>query len=292
MIQLQVVSISVLWFCLFLFNACKAQNGFAENAKLSNDSLLWGPYRPNLYFGIRPRLPKSLLTGLLWARVDSFDAVQHSMLVYLVHSPSFCSKIKPSAGILLTIAEDFRHTCEQNEMAGYGWDEYDVRHGGRQTIHDEGNSIDITTEFIKIPGGQHGGSWGVRIKGNPRENAPQQLYTTMVFYAGMEGFGSLSVKNQENELGIVGPVIMEGSTTELGHFTLEITQGPTTNRHPQPSHPSYAAKPLDRTRVLSLKIPEVNLWQTKRRSEPLQKVLIAYFGRFILIWVKLFFSKT
>lgn len=83
MFQLQVVLISVLCYFLFLFNACTAQNGFTENAKLSNDSLLWGPYRPNLYFGIRPRLPKSLLTGLLWAKVDSFDAAQHSMLVYL-----------------------------------------------------------------------------------------------------------------------------------------------------------------------------------------------------------------
>lgn len=168
--------------------------------------------------------------------------------------------------------EDFRHTCEQNEMAGYGWDEYDVRYGGRQTIHDAGNAVDITTEFVKFPGGQHGGSWGVRIKGTPRDNAPQQLYTTIVFYAGMEGFGSLSLKNREDELGIVGPVIMEGSTNELGRFTLEITEGPTTNRHPQPSHPSYAAKPLDRTRVLSLTIPEGNLWQTKRRFKSLYEV--------------------
>ena len=41
-------------------------------------------------------------------------------------------------------------------MAGYGWDDYDVRNGGRQTIHDEGNNIDIQTEFIKVEGGQHG----------------------------------------------------------------------------------------------------------------------------------------
>lgn len=32
----------------------------------SNDSLLWGTYRPNLYFGLRPRLPATLLTGLMW----------------------------------------------------------------------------------------------------------------------------------------------------------------------------------------------------------------------------------
>ncbi len=46
--------------------------------KASNASLLWGPYRPNLYFGVRPRIPKSLLTGLLWARVEDFQSVQNS----------------------------------------------------------------------------------------------------------------------------------------------------------------------------------------------------------------------
>lgn len=54
------------------------QEVLAENAKVSNESLLWGPYRPNLYFGVRPRIPKSLLTGLLWAKVDSFQGVQNS----------------------------------------------------------------------------------------------------------------------------------------------------------------------------------------------------------------------
>ena len=38
-------------------------------------------------------------------------------------------------------------------MRGYGWDEYDARLGGKQTIYDEGNGIDITTTFVKIPGG-------------------------------------------------------------------------------------------------------------------------------------------
>ena len=50
----------------------------SANGVASNGSLLWGPYRPNLYFGIRPRIPKSLLIGLMWARVDHFATVQNS----------------------------------------------------------------------------------------------------------------------------------------------------------------------------------------------------------------------
>ncbi len=63
---------------LHISSAEATQEVLAENSKLSNDSLLWGPYRPNLYFGVRPRIPKSLTTGLLWAKVDNFQGVQNS----------------------------------------------------------------------------------------------------------------------------------------------------------------------------------------------------------------------
>jgi len=49
-----------------------------QNTTLRDDSLLWGPYRPNLYFGVRPRLPKSLSTGLMWTRVDDYNDIQTS----------------------------------------------------------------------------------------------------------------------------------------------------------------------------------------------------------------------
>ena len=160
---------------------------------------------------------------------------------------------------------DFRHTCEQNEgMAGYGWDEYDVRHGGRQTIHDAGNNIDITTEFVKFPGGDHGGNWGVRVRGAPREDAPAHLMTTVVFYAAMEGFGSLGVANEKDDLGFEGTVTLEGQSNELGDFKIDITEGPETNGHPPPSHQAYAEKPLDRTMVASFQVPEQAIWQVKR----------------------------
>jgi hypothetical protein len=53
----------------------------AEIEKASNDSLLWGPYRPNLYFGVRPRIPKSLMGGLLWTKVED-HTVQHSKSIF------------------------------------------------------------------------------------------------------------------------------------------------------------------------------------------------------------------
>ena len=68
-----------LLLVLFLSHtAATDQTVLSKNAKLSNESLLWGPYRPNLYFGVKPRLPKSISTGLLWAKVDDFRGAQES----------------------------------------------------------------------------------------------------------------------------------------------------------------------------------------------------------------------
>lgn len=71
---------AVLFFGNSFFShvAAEDQRVLTEDAKLSNESLLWGPYRPNLYFGVKPRIPKSLSTGLLWAKVDDFQSVQQS----------------------------------------------------------------------------------------------------------------------------------------------------------------------------------------------------------------------
>lgn len=51
----------------------------AEIGRQNNQSLLWGPYKPNVYFGVRPRAPEGLWTGLMWSKVDDYQEVQHGM---------------------------------------------------------------------------------------------------------------------------------------------------------------------------------------------------------------------
>ncbi|KAL3257751.1 hypothetical protein ABHI18_006579 [Aspergillus niger] len=209
----------------------------SEVARANNQSLLWGPYKPNLYFGVRPRIPNSLFAGLMWAKVDNYATAQ----------------------------QNFRHTCEQNEgMAGYGWDEYDIRKGGRQTIHDAGNSLDLTIDFVKVPGGQHGGSWAARVKGVPRGDADPDQPTSVLFYAGLEGLGNLGVEGEpEDPRGFTGDVKLGGFTTDLGDFSIDVTSGPESNEYPEHGHPTYDEKPLDRTLVSSLTMHPEQLWQTK-----------------------------
>jgi mannosyl-oligosaccharide glucosidase len=59
-----------------------------------------------------------------------------------------------------------RHACNQgDELDTYGWIAYDPRAGGVQVIKDGKNNLELTTEFLMIPGGKNGGSWAARIKG-------------------------------------------------------------------------------------------------------------------------------
>jgi mannosyl-oligosaccharide glucosidase len=64
--------------CLFALGLPLVSAQVAEVEKATNASLLWGPYRPNLYFGVRPRIPKSLMGGLMWTRVEDYQSAQHS----------------------------------------------------------------------------------------------------------------------------------------------------------------------------------------------------------------------
>lgn len=40
-----------------------------------SQELFWGMYRPNLYFGLRPRVPQSLMTGFMWFGTQDFQSV-------------------------------------------------------------------------------------------------------------------------------------------------------------------------------------------------------------------------
>ena len=145
-------------------------------------------------------------------------------------------------------------------MRGYGWDQFDARTGGQQTIYDEGNFIDITTMFVKIPGGYHGGSWATRVRGTVRKDGPPNLKTTIIFYASLEGLGSLQVDNVE-ELGYEEDVNLVGESEGLGKYKVVVTKG--RGQHPKAAHPAYDDKPLDRTIVNSITASPEVLWQTK-----------------------------
>lgn len=150
-------------------------------------------------------------------------------------------------------------------MEGYGWENYDPRKGGVQVIHDTENGIDLETSFVKFENGEEG-SWGARVKGTVRKDAKMlqggngKLKTAVWWTISAEGLGNgLEVVDGEDGK---GDVVFEGSSRDLGEYRMVVTDD-AGNAHPVHDHPSWEGKPLDRTMVNSLQVPEEALFQTK-----------------------------
>lgn len=45
---------------------------------VTKDWQTWGPYRPGLYFGVRPTIPESLLMGVMWGNGQDQDSLVRS----------------------------------------------------------------------------------------------------------------------------------------------------------------------------------------------------------------------
>lgn len=60
-----------------------------------------------------------------------------------------------------------RHNCDAGDgLAMYSWFAHDGRNFGLQEIMDKYYAI--TTDFVKRPGGMHGGDWSARVRVKPR----------------------------------------------------------------------------------------------------------------------------
>ncbi|KAJ8407547.1 hypothetical protein AAFF_G00274040 [Aldrovandia affinis] len=145
----------------------------------------WGSYRPQVYFGMKTRSPKSVVTGLMWMR--QFSDLDVSL----------------------------RHTCEQGDrLQSYGWLMHDGLSFGVQEIRD--SDFTLTTEFVKRMGGEHGGDWTWRVTAKQHSSAPQPPVISLMFYVATDTQGSLQAHVEErNRLGSV-----TGSSEELGNFKI------------------------------------------------------------------------
>ncbi|KAE8825709.1 hypothetical protein PTNB85_06139 [Pyrenophora teres f. teres] len=203
-----------------------------HNVHTSSDSLVWGPYRPNLYLGLRPRVPKSILAGLMWGKLEDVERT-------------------------------LRHNVNQSEgMARYSWTAYHTREGGRQIIEDVGNKINLTTEFVKYSEGQSAGNWGLRIRGIPRPDAAPDQKTTVVFYVGMEAMGTCASCKLEahTRLGDGDDTAVHAVDIELAHPVLGsagIQIGVPVNNEGTP----------EAAFIKTMNVTEDRLWQAKYQTE-------------------------
>uniref|UniRef100_A0A8C5WJS2 Mannosyl-oligosaccharide glucosidase n=1 Tax=Leptobrachium leishanense TaxID=445787 RepID=A0A8C5WJS2_9ANUR len=169
--------------------------------------LFWGSYRPQVYFGMKTRSPRSVVTGLMWITQSQFPAL--------------------------------RHTCEQSDgLARYGWLLHDGVNFGIQEIRDKGYTL--TTEFVKRPGGLHGGDWSWRFRVTPQASAPAGQLVSLLFYVATDGQGTLQPHlDQKGRLSHV-----TGTSEELGKFTMRFPKPEGGGGHVSYNHLSTACPGL------------------------------------------------
>ncbi|KAG0265379.1 Processing alpha glucosidase I [Actinomortierella ambigua] len=187
----------------------------------ARQSLWWGTYRPNLYFGTRPRLPDSLMTGLMWFGLQDYDGI-----------------------------DNIRHGCEERDgFEKYGWLKHDGRQYGLQEIKDTRNNLDMTTQFLKVPGGEFGGSWGAKISGKPlREGEPMMV--SFLYYVGLDHEGNLRVESSKEN---ANTIKIHGSGFDLGQYEMDIT----VNRG------SFIDGKTSKIRFAGARIPAKSAWRAK-----------------------------
>jgi len=135
--------------------------------------------------------------------------------------------------------------------------------GGTQIIHDAGNKLDVTTELFKFPAKEHGGSWGVRVRGSPRPDAEDDLKSTMVFYVGSEGRTESSpacrkLKDKDHDSGAVECL---GEEHGLGNYRLLVSKSKSNSRSARIDDNGSTAS--NKTFVHSLAVSRDSIWQAK-----------------------------
>eukprot|EP00124_Ichthyophonus_hoferi_P002290 Ihof_evm1s150 gene=Ihof_evmTU1s150 len=145
---------------------------------------LWGSYRPQVYFGMRAKLPTSPLIGLMY---------------FSHHSNTL----------------NLRHTCEHSDhIKKFGWRRHDGVTFGQQVIEEKDGFV-LQTEFLKMKGDKRGGSWTARVHGK-WPGANDVRYMSVILYVVDEGKRSLALSPKPAD-----KYPIEGSADVLGKYKVK-----------------------------------------------------------------------
>lgn len=238
---LQTQNMLLLSILFYAIAACCFQEALLEEdgmeklqEKVNKDTLKWGPYRSNVYLGVRPRIPESIITGLMWFPAKSFDGMQKA-----------------------------KHACDQaHNIEKFGWVKYDPRYGGREEIIDRDSELKLSVEFVKSASGQN---WALRVVGKALSD---NAVNSVVFYTGLEG-GEDDVLNLDADYVdgsdnlVDGDVKLKGDVKKLGKFSIDVVDGADNEYvgvHSESLSFDGAFDP-SYTHHVSLKVPGEKVWQ-------------------------------
>jgi len=149
----------------------------------------WGSYRPGVYLGMKTRAVRDINTGLMW----------------------FLPRFIQQGGLGL------RHWCEQGDnLEQFGWNKHDGVNFGVQNILDR--TVNITTSFVKSPGGTNGGDWSNRINIQPIKKKDVNIESGLMYYVALEEGSDASIFPIYSETGALQEI--RGKSTGLGGWRL------------------------------------------------------------------------
>ncbi|GAA5975706.1 hypothetical protein JCM11641_005843 [Rhodosporidiobolus odoratus] len=230
-----------LWLALIAFgvhtSSALAQynnTAHADALEAADNSLLFGSWRPGLYFGLRAKLPSTLMTGLMWWGAQDYQSFNQP-----------------------------RHDCDQRDGLSYTFVEHDGRSAAKEVIKDPKNNVELTVRFLKVPGEDKVGSWAVRIEGKPLdEHRPSRI--TLLNYIGNDGpLSYLELQNEESAEGLEGPITLTGNTSGLGGYTFRIQDHDSNVAVEAGPHASDFGERVHRTQFVGLPVPHGHVWQAK-----------------------------
>ncbi|GAA5904067.1 hypothetical protein JCM6882_003816 [Rhodosporidiobolus microsporus] len=228
------------WPALFSLASCgsialayTSDSPHAPALQAANDSLLIGTFRPGLYFGVKPRIPSSFLSGLIWWGAHDYQSFSQP-----------------------------RHEADQRDGLNYFFTEHDGRSAGKEVLKDPKNNVELTVDFLKVPG-EKGGSWAVRIEGKPLREDRVSRITLLNYFANDGPLSYLQLENQLDDQGLEGPVTLKGSTPGLGDYSIRIEDHENNDEVEGGPHASDFGDRLHRTQFLGLPVPQGHAWQAK-----------------------------
>lgn len=221
-----------------------------EIAKHTRKELLWGSYRPQNYFGFRPRLPESFFMGLAWSDASSYQGLGQ-----------------------------LRHATNDQQQVRYAWTRHNGRSFGEERIIDPATNVGFNVSFVKqLPESDDrlgGGSWAVRVKGKALDPSRPAQVSFFSYYASESPDTTLSFGAEE----ATGPrrglpwdkvVRLAGSSPELGEFGIRVVHpsvedlsenGVTLNRPVAGAADDPEAIELEETAYFAAPMPQSETWR-------------------------------
>eukprot|EP00475_Leptophrys_vorax_P036978 TRINITY_DN6321_c0_g1_i2.p1 TRINITY_DN6321_c0_g1~~TRINITY_DN6321_c0_g1_i2.p1 ORF type:complete len:782 (+),score=207.86 TRINITY_DN6321_c0_g1_i2:375-2720(+) len=161
---------------------------------------LWGTYRPNVYFGVKARIPKSPIFGIMWYDADNPLAADH-----------------------------VRHDCDDRDGVIFGWKKHDGARYGVQELLDLRGGVNLTTEFVAF----NENEWSVRIRGQSLRNSGADHHLGLMYYWALEDDGDfMNFLSKSSSQGIHSDdVIIQLNFGTAGTYQMHI------RKHPSSVHP-------------------------------------------------------